>query len=159
MLHHRRPAPQQPLPSQVNGVPLLAQFQRQTPDAYAVRDLHYGDIVTIPKDRALPEPFPPTPELPVPGVRVLRWSGVALLLAVLGGVGGLLLGLFCLLAALAGIVRFRRRAHRWRAAHVNAPLPAPARAEYDRLRGARGQALLAIVIGLGIVTLIANTVR
>jgi hypothetical protein len=159
MLRHPHHPVSHSRPKPANDVPLLVRFQRQTPDAYAVCDLDYGDIVTVPKSRALPEAFPPTLDLPVVGVRVLRWSGVALALAVLGGAGGIVIGVFCLLAALAGLARFGQRARRWRAKHPGEPLPAVARAEHDRLRGARSQALLAIVIGLGIFALITGNMR
>ena len=139
--------------------PLLAQFQQQTPETYSVRDLEYDDIVTVQKARAVSEPFPPTPAYPTRGVRVLRWSGYALVWAMLGGVGGIVLGVMVILAALVGRVSFRRRVRRWRQTYPGAPLPAASRTEYDRLRGALGQAVLALLIGTGLLFVFLGNIR
>src|SRR5690348_2944744 len=90
-------------------IPLVAQFQEQTLETYAVRDLHVGDIVAVPKARAIVESFPPTSQQPLRGFRVTRWSGYALTLAVLGGVGGISIGVAVSLAALFGLARFHGR--------------------------------------------------
>ncbi len=140
-------------------VPLVAGFQDQTLETYAVRDLHYGDIIAVPKARAVVESFPPTPEQPLRGVRVARWSGYALVLALLGGLGGMILGALVVLAALAGLARFGARARRWQRAHRGALLPAGARGEYDRLRAALGQGLLALAIGTIIAAFFWDIVR
>jgi hypothetical protein len=140
-------------------VPVIAAFTEQSADAYVVRDLDARRTVTVPKERARPDPFPPTPHQPVAGLNVLRASGYALALALMGGVGGIALGVLVALAALAGIQRFGRRARQWRRTHPGALLPAFARTEYDRLIGALWQAVLATLIGAAIVAFFVGILR
>jgi hypothetical protein len=142
-----------------DDVPVIAAFTEQSPDAYIVRDLDARRIVTVPKERARPDPFPPTPQQPVAGLIVLRTSCYALVLALLGGVGGIVLGVLVVFAAWIGLQRFGRRARQWRRAHPDALLPALARTEYDRLIGAVWQGLLALIIGAAIVAFFTGSIR
>jgi hypothetical protein len=142
----------------------FAAFVRQSDEAYVVRDLDdlaAGDLVSVPKHYAVAEPFPSTRDQQVPGTRLLRWSTLALLAAVCGGLGGILLGGLVTLVATVQLQRFTLRVRRWRRRYRGADgspmppvLPAAASAERLRLLTAWVQGMLAIVLGVALLALI-----
>jgi hypothetical protein len=153
-----------------------AAFVRQSDTAYVVRDLDTfgdpddlggvhdqgaGDVVVVPKHYAVAEPFPAPRAGQVPGTRLLRWSTRALLAAVCGGLGGILLGGLVTLVATVQLQRFARRVRRWRRRSRGADgnpmppaLPAAASAERLRLLTAWVQGMLAILLGVALLALI-----
>jgi hypothetical protein len=137
--------------------PRIVAFTDQRDGAYLVRDLDEGHLLRVPKGHAQPEPFPLQRRQPQRGALLLRWSKYALIGAVLGGVGGLLLGTLVTLAAMIQLGRFNGRVRRWRhRSHVEQgdPLPALASSERVRLLAALGQGALAALIGAGICLLL-----
>lgn len=127
--------------------PSYARFVDVDDKAYLVQDLAHSDIVQVPTQRNPPQPFPSNPSHPVPGVTLVRWSIVSLLSTLLGGGLGIVLGFVVVLAAILGLFRYQWRAKRWRARYPGERLPIAARLEYDRLRAALGQGLIAIFLG------------
>jgi hypothetical protein len=140
--------------------PRIVAFSDQRDGAYLVRDLDENQLLRVPKGYAQLELFPPTQGQPRRGALLLRLSKYALIGAVLGGVGGLLLGTLVALAAMIQLGRFNRRVRRWRhhgrseqgdLAHL---LPAIATGERSRVLGALGQGALAAVVGAGVCLLL-----
>ncbi len=142
----------------------FASFVRQSEEAYVVRDLDAldalgdGDLVSVPKHYAVAEPFPVATGRKAPGARLLRWSAYALLAAVCGGVGGVLLGALVTLVATVQLQRFALRVRRWRRRRRGPDgspvLPAAASAQRLRLLTAWVQGMLAIVIGVALLALV-----
>ncbi len=123
-----------------------------------LEDLEDGDLVSVPKHYAVAEPFPVTTGRKAPGARLLRWSAYALLAAVCGGGGGILLGVLVTLVATVQLQRFALRVRRWRRRHRRSDgssvLPAAASAQRLRLLTAWVQGMLAIVIGGALLALV-----
>jgi hypothetical protein len=129
----------------------IVRYEEATERAYLVQALHDAQMIKVPKSYAPVEPFPLISGKHARGVRVLRWSGYALLAVGPGGLVGVLLGFLVVLAAGIQLVRFSWRVRRWRRGRQGAsgihPLPASASAERLRLLGALGQGLLAVALG------------
>jgi hypothetical protein len=127
-------------------VPHYARYTNEETDVYLVRDLAAGGMYRVTKYRA-PTPLPARSVSRGPGTAVLRWSVLALIGAVAGGIGGLVLGVPVFLIALVQRASLSWRVRLWRRRHPGRLLPTAARNEHDLVRGALWQSGLATIIG------------
>jgi hypothetical protein len=128
------------------AVPQYVSYTNEETSIYLVRDLAAGQMRQVTKYRA-PTPFALRSVPNVPGTGVLRWSVVALIGAVIGGIGGPVLGVPIFLIAVVQKAALSGRMRRWRRRNAGKLLPSAARIEYDLVRGAIWQSGLAIIIG------------
>jgi hypothetical protein len=140
------------------AIPRYVRYVDETADAYLVIDLRSGERHEVDKDRAPVPALSDGPERARHGAGLLRWSGWAVLCALLGGVGGVLLGVPVVLVALLRRAALLRRMRRWRRRHPGEALPAAAREEYDRMRAALWQGMLALLLGALLVGLLISHV-
>jgi hypothetical protein len=151
---HKEQAPGESFPVTAGASvgPRLVKFADARDGAYFVHDLADGRTMRVPKRFAEPERFPPAPASPQRGSRLLRLSRYALVLAFVGGAGGVLVGVPVALCAAVQLGRFKGRVRRWRRRSRGWPeqLPPMATAERLRLLAALGQGGAATLIGGGI---------
>jgi hypothetical protein len=140
--------------------PLRVRYADERDRAYLVRELAHGQWVSVPKQRMVPEPYPFSREERAVGGGLLRWSLYALVGALLGGIGGVLLGLPVALSAAIRLQGYARRVRRWRRERTGPdgalPLPPAASADRLRLRTALWQGLLAATLGLLVLALLLD---
>lgn len=152
----------QPRPIKPDEAPLYVRYVDETSQAYMVRSLEDGAWMHVAKSRQATETFPVPPGARVPGAWLARWANWALVAAVAGGVGGILIGVFVAVMASLRLIRFRGRVRRWRQAEnqpdSHRPLPAAATTERLRLRTAIWQGLLAAALGLFVFALLSGRV-
>jgi hypothetical protein len=152
-----------PHPPQRGGPPPTASYLAEDNQTYTLRDLAAGEETQVPKRRAAPEAFPPSPQNHAPGVGLLRASGFALLGALLGGAPGVALGVVVAVVALVRLERFERRARSWRAKAEKGGqaqrLPARATSERLRLMTALWQSLGAVAFGGAALLLLLTALR
>lgn len=130
-----------------DDAPRYARFLDQTGEHYLVEDLPNGEPIRVDKARSIPDPFPAHAQQPVPGSDLLRWSAFALGLSLLGGMGGIAVGSLTLALGIMRRIHLSVRLRRWQRRYPDAPLPAAARGEYERLRATTWQSVLAVVLG------------
>ncbi len=140
-----------PRPPQREAPPPVASYLAEDGQTYMLLNLADGEETSVPKRRAAPEPFPPTPQNRAHGAGLLRVSGYALLGALLGGAPGVALGAVVALIALIRLARFERRSRSWRVKAAQRGqeqrLPAKATSERLRLMTALWQSLGAVALG------------
>lgn len=150
-----------PVASAVSATaPSYVRYLDQREQAYLVRELDSGRAVPVRKRRDVADPYPPAHAKRAPGMRLLRWSGYAVLGVGIGGAPAIVLGLLSGCIAIVRLTRFNARTRRWwyRHRHLGAPAPLPAVATDERLRllAALGQSLLAIALGCVVLALLAG---
>lgn len=136
--------------------PRSVRYQDQSRAAYLVREINDSQHVRVAKQRAVADTYPPNAAARSADMRLLRWSGYALLGVLLGGVGAIILGLLTASLAALLLMRHSHRVRAWRRAHRAAGsdssnallLPAAASDERARLRTALWQGVIAAVLGL-----------
>ncbi len=134
-----------------------ARFLEEDERYYVVYDLHEDEEVRIPKARAVAEVYPPTRRNPLRGAGLFRWSVIALIAALIGGLGGMILGALVALLAAARLVGFTQRVTRWRKRQEGGRwLPAQASAERLRLLAAFWQGVLALALGAFVFALLTG---
>jgi hypothetical protein len=129
-------------------VPHYARYMDETADTYLVYDLRSGAQREVDKGRQSAPALSAQARRAVPGGLLLRVSLVAVALALVGGIGGLLLGIPVILIALGKRISLGGRIRRWHQRHPQQLIPAAAREEFDRVRGALWQGLLALLLGI-----------
>jgi hypothetical protein len=129
-----------------HAVPQYVSYTNEETGIYLVRDLAAGQMRQVTKYRA-PTHFALRSVPTIRGTAIFRWSVVALIGAVVGGIGGLVLGVPILLIAVVQKAGLSGRMRRWRRRNAGKLLPPAARIEYDLVRGAMWQSGFAIIIG------------
>ena len=139
---------------------MAVHFEDQSEGAYLVRNLSDHQFVRVPKQRDRVDPFPPDRGQRRADVRLLHWSGLALLSVVVGGVPAIALGMFIALLAALLLVRHSSRVRAWRRGQRDTSrariIPAAASAEGARLRTAFWQSLIAAVLGVLFLLMLLN---
>ncbi|HUY77182.1 MAG TPA: hypothetical protein VMV29_10455 [Ktedonobacterales bacterium] len=156
-----RPNNESPHVAKAHPVPywlLRVRYVEQDGKTYIVQPLDADADVAVAKRRRGAEQYPPPHDQRPRGVRLMRWSHVALLAAVFGGVGGVFLGVIVLLAALIHLVGLRLRVRRWLQSTSGeaASLPASASSERFRVLAALGEGLVACLLGALVTLLLAR---
>jgi hypothetical protein len=135
-------------------IPHYVRYMDETPDTYLVYDLRAGTRHEVEKGRVTAAALSERSKRSFPGGSLLRASTVALLFALLGGVGALLIGIPVVVLVTMRRARLGRRLRRWRQRHQEHLLPVEAREEYDRLRSALWQGMLALALGALVIYLL-----
>ena len=131
--------------------PLIVRFLEEDDDSYLVGEPGGARSARVPKRRAFTESSLPDQRRRGSSERLLRWSSYALIGAVFGGVLGIALGCFVILAALVRHARLSANIRRWqrrqRASGNQRALPEEATGERMRTLATLGQGFLAILLG------------
>ena len=147
---HPHAAPRRNAPVAASG-PLIVRFLEEDDDSYFVGEPGGDRSARVAKRRAFIESAHPEQRRGGASERLLRWSSYALVGAVFGGVLGIALGCFVILAALARYARLSGNIRRWRrrqrASGSQRPLPEQATRDRMQTLAAVGQGLLAILLG------------
>jgi hypothetical protein len=144
-------------------LPHSVHYQSQNASTYEVLDIRDQQFVRVPKQRGQVDIFPPDRTQRTAALRLLRWSGMAMVIAVLGGVPAIVVGLVTALVALSLMQRLGENERVWRHEQRerggdSGPigLPASFSAEAARLRTAFWQGLLAAALGAVVLVALLN---
>lgn len=131
--------------------PLIVRFLEEDDESYLVGEPDGARSARVSKRRAFTESSLPEQRRRGSSERLLRWSSYALIGAVFGGVLGIALGCFVILAALVRYARLSANVRRWRrkqrASGNQRPLPEEATRERMQTLATLGQGFLAILLG------------
>lgn len=134
--------------------PLIVRFVEEDDDTYLVGEPGGDRSARVAKRRAFTESSLPEQRRRGSSERLLRWSSYALIGAVFGGVLGIALGCFVILAALVRYARLSANVRRWRrkqrASGNQRPLPEEATRDRMQTLATLGQGFLAILLGCAI---------